>query len=68
MTVGGDMADKLLTVEEVAEMLRKTPTALRYQIHKGTAPRSAKIGGRRMFRESDVIAYIDAAFDMAAAA
>ena len=62
------MADKLLTVEEVAEILRKTPTALRYQIHKGTAPRSAKIGGRRMFRESDVIAYIDAAFDMAAAA
>ncbi|PWD94485.1 helix-turn-helix domain-containing protein [Kocuria rosea] len=62
------MADKLLTVEEVAEMLRKTPSALRYQIHKGTAPRSAKIGGRRMFRESDVIAYIDAAFDMDAAA
>lgn len=62
------MADKLLTVEEVAEMLRKTPSALRYQIHKGTAPRSAKIGGRRMFREADVIAYIDAAFAMDTAA
>lgn len=56
------MADKLMTVDEVAEMLRKTPSALRYQIHKGSAPRSAKILGRRMFRESDVVAYIDAQF------
>lgn len=62
------MADKLLTVEEVAEMLRKTPAALRYQIHKGTAPRSARILGRRMFRESDVNAFIDAQFDVDAAA
>ncbi|MFI7584849.1 helix-turn-helix transcriptional regulator [Kocuria sp. M1N1S27] len=56
------MTDKLFTLEETAEMLRKTPAALRYQIHKGTAPRSAKILGRRMFRESDVVAFIDAQF------
>lgn len=56
------MSNRLLTVEEVAEILRKTPNALRYQIHKGSAPRSAKIGGRRMFRESDVEAYIEAHF------
>ncbi|MHC5558291.1 helix-turn-helix domain-containing protein [Kocuria sp. U4B] len=54
--------DKLLTVDEVAEILRKTPGALRYQIHAGTAPRSARIMGRRMFRESDVRAYIEAQF------
>lgn len=60
------MADKLLTLEEVAEVLRRTPSALRYQIHRGTAPRSAKIGGRRMFRESDVNAWIDHQFDAAA--
>lgn len=60
------MADKLLTLEEVADVLRRTPSALRYQIHKGTAPRSAKIGGRRMFRESDVNAWIDHQFDTAA--
>lgn len=57
------MTDRLMTVEEVAEVLRKSPSALRYMIHKGTAPRSARIGGRRMFRESDVVAYIDDAFD-----
>ncbi|PPG34501.1 AlpA family transcriptional regulator [Rathayibacter sp. AY2B9] len=55
---------KLLTLDETAELLRKTPNALRWQINQGTAPKSGKIGGRRMFRESDVLAYIDAAFEM----
>ena len=57
-------ADRLLYVEEVATMLRKTPAAFRYQIHKGTdVPPSAKIAGRRMFRESDVRAWIDRQFE-----
>ena len=56
------LINKLLTLEETAELLRKTPAALRYQVHRGTAPRSAKILGRRMFRESDVVAFIDAQF------
>ena len=58
--------DKLLYVEEVAEMLRKTPASLRQNIHKGeNVPRSAKIGGRRMFRESEVLAWIDEQFEKA---
>lgn len=57
------MTDRLLHVEEVADMLRRTPSSLRYMIYKGTAPRSARIGGRRMFRESDVAAWLDAAFE-----
>nr|WP_038468126.1 helix-turn-helix domain-containing protein [Arthrobacter sp. PAMC 25486] len=57
---------KLLTLDEVAQMLRKTPASLRWMIHVGTAPASALIGNRRMFRESDVEAYINAAFDGAA--
>jgi len=52
----------LLTLEETAEKLRKTPSALRYMVHKGTAPNSALVGGRRMFREADVAAFIDAQF------
>lgn len=56
---------ELLTVEETAAMLRRTPAALRYQIHMGTAPRSAKILGRRMFRLADVEAYIATAFEEA---
>ncbi|MEX5264291.1 helix-turn-helix domain-containing protein [Kocuria sp. CPCC 205231] len=49
-------------MEETAELLRKTPAALRYQVHKGTAPKSAKILGRRMFRAADVEAFIEAQF------
>lgn len=54
---------RLLYIEEVADMLRKSPASLRFMIHAGTAPRSAKIGGRRMFRESDVLAWVDAQFE-----
>jgi excisionase family DNA binding protein len=53
----------LLTLGEVAEQLRKSEAQLRWMIHAGTAPRSAKIGGRRMFRAEDVETYISAAFD-----
>ena len=58
----------LLTLSETAAKLRKSPEQLRWMIHQGTAPRSAKIGGRRMFRESDVEAYIEAAFEVPRAA
>lgn len=55
----------LLTLTEAAERLRKTPEQLRWLIHRGNAPRSALIGGRRMFRESDVEEWINAAFETA---
>ncbi|OLT09310.1 hypothetical protein BJF77_11015 [Kocuria sp. CNJ-770] len=57
------MAERLLYVDEFAAMIRRTPDAVRYMIQIGTAPKSAKVGGRRMFRESDVNAWIEAAFD-----
>jgi predicted DNA-binding transcriptional regulator AlpA len=59
-------ASKLLTLPEVAEMLRKSEAQLRWMIHCGTAPRSAKIAGRRLFREADCVAWIDAAFEVEA--
>ena len=52
----------LLTLSEVAERLRKSPAQLRWMIHAGTAPKSALLGGRRMFREQDVEAFIEDAF------
>jgi predicted DNA-binding transcriptional regulator AlpA len=52
----------LLTLPEVAAQLRKSEAQLRWMIHKGTAPKSAIIGGRRMFRVADVEAFIEAAF------
>ena len=54
---------QLLTVKEVAEMLRKTEASVRWMIHSGTGPRSGVIGGRRMFRRTDVEKYIEEAFD-----
>lgn len=57
---------KLLNVNETAPMIGKTPASLRWMIHTGTAPKSALIGGRRMFRETDVIAWINAAFEESA--
>lgn len=52
----------LMTLEEVAELLRKSPAQLRWMRHSGTGPRSAKICGRVMYRRADVIAWVDAQF------
>ena len=56
---------KLLTIDEVAVMLRRSPAAVRYMRHARTGPRSAKVAGRVMYRESEVLAYIAAAFEEA---
>lgn len=56
---------RLLTLKETADLLRKSEAQLRWMVHTGTAPRSAKLGGRRMFRETDVAEYIDQAFQAA---
>ena len=52
------MSDQLFTVRETAPKLRTTEAGLRWMLHAGTAPRSIKIGGRRMFRESDIERFI----------
>jgi predicted DNA-binding transcriptional regulator AlpA len=54
---------KLLTLEEVAALLRRSPAAVRYMRTKGTGPKSAKVAGRVMYREADVTAYIEAQFE-----
>ena len=53
----------LWTLTETAEALRKTPAQLRWMIHNGTAPQSALIGGRRMFRAADVATFVNAQFE-----
>ena len=53
---------KLLTLTEVAEMLRKTPAQMRWMRHNGTGPKCAKLGGRVMYREQDVLDWINEAF------
>lgn len=56
-------AMKLLTIDEVAELLRKSAAQLRWMRHNGSGPKSAKLGGRVMYREQDVIDWVNAAFD-----
>lgn len=56
------MTDKLLFVRDVAERLGRSEKQIAWMVHKGTAPKSALIAGRRCFRESDVEAFIEAAF------
>ncbi|AUZ88523.1 helix-turn-helix domain-containing protein [Arthrobacter agilis] len=59
---------KLLTLNEVAELLRKSPSQMRWMRHNGSGPRGAKLGGRLLYRESDVIDWIQKQFDDQAAA
>lgn len=54
---------KLLTTAEVAAEYNVPLATLRYWIAQGTAPKSAKIGKRRMFRRADIDAWVDAQFD-----
>jgi len=52
----------LLTIDEAAKRIRRSPAALRYMVHKGTAPRSALLAGRRVFKEADIDAWVEQAF------
>lgn len=54
---------KLLTLNEVAALLRKTPAQLRWMRHTKSGPPSALIGSRVMYREQEVIDWINEAFD-----
>lgn len=54
---------ELLTVKETAAAMRRSPKQLEWMIHRGTAPPSALIGGRRMFRATDVAQFVNDAFE-----
>lgn len=50
----------LIGVEETAAMLGTPVSTLRWMVHRGTAPRSAIIGGRRRWKTSEVVDWVDA--------
>ncbi|HEV8164589.1 MAG TPA: helix-turn-helix domain-containing protein [Actinomycetota bacterium] len=56
------MADRLLSVEEVAERLGVPVSTLHYWSHRGEELVGARIGRRLRYRESQVDAYIAAKF------
>jgi predicted DNA-binding transcriptional regulator AlpA len=50
--------DRLLTQKEAAERVRRPPATLRFWRVKGIGPKSANVGGRVLYKESDVEAWI----------
>lgn len=59
------MAPTLLNKKEVAPMIRKSEAGLNWMLQNGTFPQGAMIGGRRYWRESDVLDWIDKQFEEA---
>lgn len=53
---------RLLTVREVAEMVRLPEATLRYYRATGKGPKSGKLGGHVLYREADVLAWVREAF------
>ena len=51
--------DKLLTTEELAEMMRTSVRTVAYWNHIGSGPQSVKAGRRRLYRLTDVEAWLD---------
>ncbi len=58
------MNDKLLTVPEVAEMTRLPEATIRWFRHVGKGPRSAKLGRRVVYKESEVMEWIEREFSV----
>ena len=54
-------AQKYLTTEEVAELLRTSAETVRYWHHIGKGPKSFKLGRRRLYAAEDVEAFVSRA-------
>jgi prophage regulatory protein len=54
------MEPEYLTTAEVAELVRAPAETVRYWVYVGKAPKSVKIGRRRLFRRSDVVTWLEA--------
>ena len=61
--VGPHAGDRLLTVNDMAALLHSTPGSIRISQHRGRLPPSQMVGGRRMWWESEVSAWIDSGRD-----
>lgn len=52
--------ESLVTVPEAAALLRMSESTLRYWRYAGLGPRSIRLGRRVFYRESDLLAWIEA--------
>jgi predicted DNA-binding transcriptional regulator AlpA len=53
---------RLLKLQEVAAMTGIPENTLRFWRHQGTGPKSAKLGRRVVYREADVLAWVEEQF------
>lgn len=60
------MSIKLLYKTDLAEQLGRSVRAIEWMEYSGTGPKSALIAGRRVWRQADVDAWIEAQFAAAA--
>ncbi|WIY81778.1 helix-turn-helix domain-containing protein [Propionimicrobium sp. PCR01-08-3] len=60
--------EKLLSTPELAEVTGLPEATIRYWRYMGTGPKSAKLGRRVVYRESDVRQWIDEQFAKGSAA
>jgi predicted DNA-binding transcriptional regulator AlpA len=51
---------RLLTLPEAAELLRRPVNTLRHWRFAGTGPASFRMGRRVMYREEDLVAWVEA--------
>jgi predicted DNA-binding transcriptional regulator AlpA len=56
--------DRLLTIEEVADLTRACIATLRWMRHTGTGPRSFRPARRVLYWHSDVLDWIDRQYNM----
>lgn len=59
------MTTQLLRLPEVAALTGIPEATLRFYRHEKRGPKSAKLGRRVVYRESDVVAWIDEQFENA---
>ncbi|MHB1008960.1 MAG: helix-turn-helix transcriptional regulator [Propionibacteriaceae bacterium] len=57
-TLDRTVGDDLLTISEVAAIVRAPIATLRYWRHLGTGPRSFRLGRRVVYRAGDLQAWI----------
>lgn len=60
--------EPLASVDEVAQFCGVSPATVHQWLHKGTAPKSYKIGKYRRFRWAEVLAWLDEQSDRKPAA
>ncbi|MCL2653603.1 MAG: helix-turn-helix domain-containing protein [Propionibacteriaceae bacterium] len=60
--------DELIDTQEVAELCRTSAETVRYWQYVGKAPRSFKLGRRRLYKRADVIEWLESKYQQTAVA